>query len=518
MSKISIAKRIDRGCRTRSVIGLCLTASLALTACGGGVPALDLLSNSSVPYKDQRDTAASAACQVAPAMPTLPKSGLVRVTDYGAKPDDAIDDTAAIQRAMDDARPGDWVVFPPGRYLQSATLRLTRPQITLWGEGATVHATAPADQAIVLQADETRMYGFTLTATGDVRTAPAEASRIVAFGGTAPGNYIRGVVIQNNRIVPLTEAAGTPTSNSTSGAGILLIAVRDFSVANNVVRRTLSDGIHITGGSRNGRVVGNQVSQTGDDMIAVVSYIEADWETRAMQSLAWLKEHQASTRVQDVWVSDNVVSDPYWGRGLAVVGGERISFVNNQVSRSTVAAGILVARDAGYVTHGVSDVLVQGNTITDVQTTSPAYLPEGPTYTELRDKLRLAPRTGHGGIEIHNVTDPSQMTNAIHRMAVGISGVTVVGNTVQRAGRDGIRLGADSLTGSILDVQLVNNSVFDAALQSYQNNLLGDVEVPLACSGNKAQGEGVTPKGCVSEVTSARVAGAALSCSRFPSP
>lgn len=46
-----------------------------------------------------------------------------------------------------------------------------------------------------------------------------------------------------------------------------------------MVRRSLSDGIHVTQGSRNGRIINNQVLETGDDMIAIVSYMSNQWRT-----------------------------------------------------------------------------------------------------------------------------------------------------------------------------------------------------------------------------------------------
>ena len=46
-----------------------------------------------------------------------------------------------------------------------------------------------------------------------------------------------------------------------------------FLVAENTVSRSLSDGIHVTSGSSYGRVLKNTVKETGDDMIAVVSYV-----------------------------------------------------------------------------------------------------------------------------------------------------------------------------------------------------------------------------------------------------
>lgn len=54
-------------------------------------------------------------------------SGIVDVTEYGAVPDDDVDDTAAIQEALDAHPSGNHIFyFPSGTYLISATLRPAR--------------------------------------------------------------------------------------------------------------------------------------------------------------------------------------------------------------------------------------------------------------------------------------------------------------------------------------------------------------------------------------------------------
>lgn len=490
----------------------------ALAGCGGGLSVAPT-TNADQSLLTSTLVAREAVCNQAPAVPEVPSSRVVNVLNHGARPDDDVDDTAALQRAIDSADPGDWIVFPPGRYVYRNSLRVKRPQITLWGPGATLHATNQADEAVLLLADEARMYGFTLTAETSRRLTNPESARIVAIGDAYAGGFIRGVVIQNNQILPGTEATGHPTSSSGASAGILLKDVRDFSVAGNVVRRSLADGIHITGSSRNGRVVNNRVSQTGDDMIAVVSYIDSDWALRSQASGGWLKSTQDASLVQDIWVSDNEVSDPYWGRGLTVVGGRRISFVNNKVSKSTYAAGILVSRDAGYSTHGVEDVLVKGNQISDVQTTAPGYLPVGAGFAQLYADLAAVPNTGQAGVEIHNVTDASSVQYEWQRQAVGIKNIVIVDNEIRRSLRNGVRIGADSPVNSIREVILKDNRVFGAQVSAYQNVLKNGGEVSLACSGNQAQDVSTTPNGCSSAApVIGPTAGAVLACARFPAP
>jgi len=80
----------------------------------GGTPALD--ESPEVP----RESGGSV-----PRSDTLLEKGLLDVTRHGAQPDDDIDDTSALQKAIDEAREKGLVVFVPGGvYLISDTLRL----------------------------------------------------------------------------------------------------------------------------------------------------------------------------------------------------------------------------------------------------------------------------------------------------------------------------------------------------------------------------------------------------------
>ena len=206
-----------------------------------------------------------------------------RISDFGAVPDDDLPDDEALRRAQATLRPGDWLVFPPGRYLQAGSVAIDRPGLTLWGPGATLQALDPADHALLLQADGVRLAGLTLTARTDRRRDAPAQSRLVLQGA--------GQVVQQVRI----EGAGA--------AGILVLGARGFLLSGNRISATLADGIHVSGGSRQGRIENNQVNDAGDDLIAVVSY-ERD-----------------PAPVQDILVRGNRVAGGRWGRGLAVVGG-----------------------------------------------------------------------------------------------------------------------------------------------------------------------------------------------------
>jgi hypothetical protein len=512
---------------------LSLSAALLLTACGGGggggggdspsasadqaeMARLRTVS-SYIPVSNAvaQQPVTTPACDRVPALPAVPTS-VVSVRDHGAVPNDDQDDTAAIQAAIKAAKSGQWVVFPAGRYIHSKSLQVTTPGVTLWGQGATLHATNAGDQAILLKADGTRVYGFTLTAVTEGRRSEAWTSRISAYGPEASVGYIRGVVIQGNRILALEPAAGTPLSNGASAAGILMVSVRDFTVADNVVERSLADGIHVTGASQNGRILGNQVKETGDDMIAVVSYLDKGWRSKIALSPGWLTTARATSRVKDVLISGNQVSGQYWGRGISVVGGEGITIKANDVSRSAMGAGIMVAREEVYGTHGVSNVWVEGNRVTKIQTDAPSYVPTGPNFVDLTARLAVnGGRTGHAGIEIHNTSTASDYNNPVYAPAIGLADVMVKGNTVDDVGRNAIRVGADSPGSSISGVVLLNNKMSNArsgALAAIYNT---GAPVIVQCDGNTYADAPSSLVSCISPQSSTLLTGAMLSCSAF---
>ena len=57
-----------------------------------------------------------------------------------------------------------------------------------------------------------------------------------------------------------------------ASAGIFVFGGSSVAIVGNTVEATLADGIHTTYGSTNVLVRGNTVKNTGDDLIAVVSY------------------------------------------------------------------------------------------------------------------------------------------------------------------------------------------------------------------------------------------------------
>ncbi len=450
--------------------------------------------------------AAADGCGGALSLPGVP-AGSINVRDHGAAGDGVRDDTAAIQHALNALRPGQWLVFPAGVYKHSASLAVGRPDVVIDGRGATLHAVNPWDQALLIQASGVRVQGFVMTAVTEARLSAPWQSRIAIWRhgvGLAP---LERIEIIGNRIIE-GDGPGTPLANSASAAGIYVHNARDFLVAGNTVRRSLSDGIHVTGGSRRGQIVFNTVRETGDDMIGIVSYLSETGvlptPAQAAASLAALRE---TNLVQDMLIADNNIAGQYWGRGIAVVGGEHIGVLRNQIDATTHAAAVYLAREPGYGSLGVRDVRVEGNLITRVQTTRPAYEVEGvPDF-----------QTGHGAVELvaHQYDDEAVFPALRDEFVV--RGVRVAGNRIDQSASESTRVGYGFglhdydlredgtqrwYSGArVSEVMLEANhstAVLDALVVFNQ----ADPALVLSCSGNTLEGRAYNHAACGSSAIS----------------
>jgi len=477
--------------------------------------------------------APQSPCLDLPALPAAPPAtGTLKVTDFGADGRGQADDTAAIQRAIDALQPGQWLVFPPGRYQHSAALVVRQRGVTLWGEGATLHATQPQSQALVVAADGVSLLRFTLTAVTAQRGSQPQQSRIAVWRREQPDQPIRGVTIRDNRILA-AGAPGSDLANSASSAGIFLYHATGFLVAGNRIERSLADGIHITAGSHDGRVLGNTVRETGDDMIGMVSYLGDGSFTRntAADLAATLPRRTEAKLVHDVLVADNDLAGLYWGRGISVVGGRSITILRNHIADSTRAAAIYLAREANYVTFGVQNVRVQDNVIEKVQTTTPRY----------SVGHAMAGRSGHAAIQLHADLFEDERGQPALAAALGLADIAIVGNRVDGAASGGLRISGARASlgptgpalnerradGVMVARRLVRASVQGVSVRSNQFRAVQGAalawpdaadDASVDCAGNQMDGRAVDgAMRCTAAAPLARAAtGAALSGCAMP--
>lgn len=378
---------------------------------------------------------------------------IVSVESFGAKGDGVKDDTQAILNAMNSMTKGGTLEFPAGTYKYSSTLKLTKPNVKLWGYGATLTPTNVNSHAIQLKANNTHIYGFK-------KSSPSSWKRGGCNPHGIPCYSIVAYESSNHEIIDNEVRYAT---------GIFAVSSTNVVIGRNTVYRTYADAIHVTGRSRDVEILQNTVRENGDDMIAVVSYGTVN-----------------SYRVNNVLIEDNDVGGNYWGRGIAVVGSEDITIRNNLAQYTAHGPGILVySEDPPLMTRvhpPVNNVLVENNTIRYVQTTAPVYNPKG-TWVKL----------GWGGIHIAGY----------HTNSNYVENVMVRNNVVHTTYKDGI-----TVTGYVSKVGLVGNALYNVGRNPIGVINLKRNDKKIACSGNTYNGSATSNPIC--EGTMPNVTGSAL--------
>ena len=228
---------------------------------------------------------------------------------------------------------------------------------------------------------------------------------------------------------------------------------------------TLADGIHITDNSKNVTIIGNKGYLTGDDGIAVVSYIGD------------------GGYCEDVTITENHVYNSK-ARGITSVGGKRITIALNHVI-STVSSGLLVNKDLNYNTYDNIDVIFFGNIVQDAGQETPK--PGVPTGNQFGIEIASG---AYGTICESNIVRNAK-TRGISGFGDEVSGlshhITIKSNKVIGCGTDGINF--QNLKGCVIEANRIEQcggyggwfqSVAGSSFYSnyfYNNNANGTVAV-----------------------------------------
>ena len=394
----------------RSIVAVFLLFPALLTA-----PAFSAAPASSTAPASQNpnDAPPSVVCPYA----VQPAGNRVDVRDFGAAGNGLADDTGAIHRAIAAAGDGGTVYFPAGSYRHDDVIIVGKRNMVLTGADATLLAATPERSAIMLSGDGSTVERLAITSIEPgPRGKSDEESGLVVSG---KGNTVVGIALSKSK-----------------SAGILLAGARDATIACNRVWDTMSDGIHSTDGTARSLVAHNFVRNSGDDGIAVVSY-------------------RGRGAVSGMRIEDNRVEHVRWGRGISVIGSTQAQIRRNHISGIAMAAGIIVAREGSYDTPGASDVLIEGNTVEDIQ--------------QSVEPLPGRTRTGHASIELNSDSGDR---------ALGVERVRVINNAILGSAYDGIRL-----LGNVADVSIASNSIQQVAGAPIRVET-GNAASVVQCQGN----------------------------------
>jgi hypothetical protein len=313
-------------------------------------------------FKLQRDAGDNASFyivdlidleQVAPAA-TKP-ADCTSITTYGAVPNDGLDDTAAIQRAVTDDQNGviSCVWIPEGQWRQEQKILSPDPARGQYNQRG-------LRNVVIRGAGMWRSQLYTNTepqnVTGNINHPHegnvgfdiddnTQISDIAIFGMTTNranrGHGLNGRFGKNTKIsnvwiehVNVGAWVGRDYSDTPAywnpGDGLEFSGMR--------IRDTFADGINFSNGTRNSKVFNSSFRTTGDDSLAV-------WAN------PYVKDQAVDIASNNHFVN-NTVQLPWRANGIAIYGGSNNSVENNLVSDTMNYPGIMLATDHSPLPFG----------------------------------------------------------------------------------------------------------------------------------------------------------------------
>lgn len=311
-------------------------------------------------FKLQRDAGDDAAFyivdlvdleQVAPA--ASKPAECTSITTYGAIPNDGIDDTAAIQRAVTADQNGDiaCVWIPAGQWRQEQKILTDDPlnrgqfnqvgirDVTIRGAGmwhSQLYTLTPPQDAGGINHphegnfgfdidDNTKISGIAIFGSGTIRGGDGNAEGGVGLNGRFGKNTkINDVWIEHANV-------GTWVGRDYSNIPELWGPGDGLEFSGMRIRNTYADGINFTNGTRNSTVFNSSFRNTGDDALAV-------WASK------YVKDTSVDVGHDNVF-RNNTVQLPWRANGIAVYGGYRNKIENNLVYDTMNYPGIMLATD-----------------------------------------------------------------------------------------------------------------------------------------------------------------------------
>ncbi|AWZ06834.1 MULTISPECIES: CARDB domain-containing protein [unclassified Streptomyces] len=304
--------------------------------------------------------------QVAPA--AAKPAECTSITDYGAIPNDGIDDTLAIQRAVTADQNGQiaCVWIPQGQWRQEQKILTDDPlnrgqfnqvgisNVSIRGAGmwhSQLHTLTQPQNAGGINHPHEGNFGFEIddnTQISDI--AIFGSGRIRGGDGNAEGGVgLNGRFGKNTKITNVwIEHAnvgvwvGRDYDNIPAlwgpGDGIEFTGMR--------IRDTYADGINFANGTRNSTVFNSSFRTTGDDALAV-------WSSKYVKD-------QSVDIGHDNHFRNNTIQLPWRANGIALYGGYGNTIENNLIYDTMNYPGIMLATDHDPLPFS-GQTLISGN-------------------------------------------------------------------------------------------------------------------------------------------------------------
>lgn len=373
-------------------------------------------------------------------------------------------DQAALDRWANYARTngGRFILLPGTAASGHITLNQPAKYLTVAAHGATLTATNTANPAILIQEAYAGgdIAGLTISHAGigmspplsdlDPRRTPG-GHGLMLIGGknwSFVGNSFQGV----------------------ASMAMLLIALDGFSVTSNNIDVAMGDGIHAAFACRRGTIANNNVRNTGDDGIPIVSV--RLWPAGIPASVG--TAGAVAPTCADIAVTGNTVVNSA-ARGICLAGGERITVTGNVIN-TTRKAGMILMLDEVNDTLALNNVTVTGN-----------HISGGGTYnnTTPGGRAGIWVRAGAANIELadNHVHDSAEEGILIQDAPA----VVVTGGYIHDNVLDGLRI-----VGSATSNIAVTGGTYRTNRNGIQAEISCEVQ-DVVCQENR--GDGVTAIG-----------------------
>lgn len=308
-------------------------------------------------------------------------SSAATVKDFGAAGNGIVDDTRAIQAAIDASSPGDTVTFPPGIYLTSEPL-LLRSDRTYRGQGLSI--LGPGVAAIIALTEEDNAHDISIQSIifqgGGVRFpgSSSAAHNISIIGctfqnitNTLPGadNHIAIYVpvaitnarIAGNRFVNILFG-GQTSVQAQDGAAVVVYDPDHTEITDNTFD-TVNEGVYLCFGSV--------------DYYCSSAPPAPEYDNVVVSRNAFLRVHRMAVEAQgsgatNMAVENNIMSqylDPYCESfGLSIVNGGRNTMIRSNTLLADTPLGARALCDGpnryGYAIEVDGDhAIISGNMI-----------------------------------------------------------------------------------------------------------------------------------------------------------
>jgi hypothetical protein len=258
--------------------------------------------------------------KVAPALKQ--PAGSVSVTSRGADRTGAANATSAFNAAIAAAGPGGTVWIPPGTYKIPGHIMVN--DVTVAGAGmwySTITGAAPGFYGDAAPHPSTRVHLKNFAISGNVQQR-CDSCQVNGIGGAMSDSTVSNIWIEHLKVGAWMD--GPMTNLTFSGMRI---------------RDTTADGINLHGGVTDSTITDSDISNTGDDGIAL-------WADASIGADA----HDT--------ISDNTVRLQQLANGIAVYGGNHNTVSGNLVVDSGIneGGGITVAQRFGSTPVGLTTI------------------------------------------------------------------------------------------------------------------------------------------------------------------